>query len=408
MIGEELLDKMELIDPAYVEEAEEAGGKKRRHWIGWGAAAACLTLALLAGTGLLPHADPGPASDLPMLSISETPFGMGSAMGYEGYLAYDISELVNANPWKEDMELSALPVYRNPLTYDENGIVSGGNPNEMEAFLLEVAGRLGLDRERLTVTDDTPDEETRQKIAEKFQSAGEAVPEGYFAPARLIAGADGVEIEVDRAMTATVFFEPPIALPENYDFTYYAGYDDKAAVAGYLKREYRGFIGMDEPQVNISGGDRNYFGQQSYSIAFFDAGGDAARQIINYNFYQAAFYSDDDGKLFLARLFRPNLSEKVGEYPIISWEWAQELLLNGNYITTVPYEIPGAELIKKVELIYRTGEWEEYYMPYYCFYVELPEEERENGLKTYGVYYVPAVEPAYLSNMPVWDGGFNG
>lgn len=45
-------------------------------------------------------------------------------------------------------------------------------------------------------------------------------------------------------------------------------------------------------------------------------------------------------------------------------------------------------------------------MPYYCFYVELPEEERD-GLKTYGAYYVPAVEKEYLTNMPLWDGSFN-
>lgn len=43
-----------------------------------------------------------------------------------------------------------------------------------------------------------------------------------------------------------------------------------------------------------------------------------------------------------------------------------------------------------MELIYRTGEHEECFMPYYRFYVELPEDERENGLKTYGAYYVPA------------------
>ena len=36
---------------------------------------------------------------------------------------------------------------------------------------------------------------------------------------------------------------------------------------------------------------------------------------------------------------------------------------------------------KKVELIYRTGTDEECFMPYYRFFVELPEDERENGLK---------------------------
>ena len=28
-------------------------------------------------------------------------------------------------------------------------------------------------------------------------------------------------------------------------------------------------------------------------------------------------------------------------------------------------------------------------------------------MKTYGAYYVPAVEQRYISNMPSWDGSFN-
>ena len=54
MNGNELLDKMELIDPAYVEAAEGRPAKKRRVWRKWGAAAACL--CILAGAmALLVH-----------------------------------------------------------------------------------------------------------------------------------------------------------------------------------------------------------------------------------------------------------------------------------------------------------------------------------------------------------------
>lgn len=66
----------------------------------------------------------------------------------------------------------------------------------------------------------------------------------------------------------------------------------------------------------------------------------------------------------------------------------------------------GTNYIAKVELIYRTGASEQYYMPYYRFYVEIPELE-EDGLKTYGAYYVPAIESQYITNMPLWDGAFN-
>ena len=108
------------------------------------------------------------------------------------------------------------------------------------------------------------------------------------------------------------------------------------------------------------------------------------------------FGCNDEGKLFIARVYQPDLSVKIGDYPIINSEQAKELLLNGNYITTVPYEISEEKFIKKWNLIYRTGEHEECFMPYYRFFVELPEDERENGLKTYGhIMFLPWKVPIF-------------
>lgn len=51
MRGNELLDKMELVDPMYVEAAEAAPGAKKKVRAGWRAVlAACVCLVLLAGT----------------------------------------------------------------------------------------------------------------------------------------------------------------------------------------------------------------------------------------------------------------------------------------------------------------------------------------------------------------------
>ena len=404
MRGNEFLDKMELIDPAYVEAADTKMHKKKLSWIQWGAVAACFAVLILAGTMLLTQDESGINSALPMLSLSEN---TSAAMGYEGYMAYDIIELVNANPWNEDYEISTLPVYQNALTYDANFIASGADSDKMREFILDVAGRLGLDTNNLTITDNAPDEESTQKMIEKYQKMGETLPEGYFDPTELVIKAEGIIIEVDQSMTAKVSFDPAVSLPEEYNFTHFASYEDKVAVADYLKSEYCELIGIDDPQVNIYGGDYNIYNQQSYFIEFFDAGDSVVEQIINYNFNRVAFSCDDNGDLSIISIYQPNLSKKIGDYPIISSEQAKELLLTGNYISTVPYRLSGTEFIKKVELIYRTGAHEEYYMPYYRFYVELPKEEQKNGLKTYGAYYVPAVESSYISNMPAWDGSFN-
>jgi len=393
MNAEKFSAAMDQIDGRYI---TEANCYRRLGGIKWGALAACVAAAFIGIRLLVP-------SGLPMLRITEDTSG---GMGFEGYMAYDVSELVSANPWREEMGLSALPVYRNPLAYNENGIAQRADFGKMRELLLETAENLGLGSD-LPVHDNVPDEETQKQIAEKFQSVGDTVPEGYFAPTELSVEADGVTVSVDQTMTAEISFKPAVPLPEGYAFTHYASYEELAAVAGYLQGAYEDLLDMEDPRVNIQGGDYNIYGQQGYSLEFFDGAGDDTQQLLNYNLRRTAFYCNDQGELFLIRIYRPDLSEKSGDYPIISLGEAAALLEEGRYITTVPYGMPGAAWVRKAELIYRSGGGEAYLMPYYRFYVELPEEERENGMKTYGAYYVPAVEEKYIENMPVWDGGFN-
>jgi len=405
MRGNEFLDKMELIDPSYIEGADVMVSKKKSVLIRLGVVAACLAFIVFAGAKILSHENKKIInSDMPMLSVSE----ITSTMGYEGYTAYDISELVNANPWNEDFKLSTLPVYQNTFNYDENNFESGVDLDKIRKFILEIANRAGLDENNLTVTYDTPDEEEKQKIIDKFNSAGVTVPKGYFTPTKLIINSQGIEIEADSSMTATVHFEPALTVPSEYNFTHFSSYNDKCDVAEYLKTKYKSLIGIENPQADIFGGDYNIYGQQQYSVGFFEDGQDKTEKIINYNFNRVTFANDDDGKLFIVRICQPDLSVKAGDYPVISSNEARQLLIKGNFITTVPYEFSGEEFVEKTELIYRTDKNEKYFMPYYRFYVELPELKQEDGLKTYGIYYVPAVESEYISDMPVWDGSFNG
>lgn len=397
-------DAISEVDDKYYEEAANYQSRRKKNtWIACGSIAAMLAIMVYAGTRFLPQKAPETAAERPMLTISEN---VSDGMGFESYRAYDISELVNANPWNDSLDISTLPVYRNPLTYDENFIASGGDFDKMHELLLEVADRLGLDSEKLDITDDAPDKETRKMITESFKIAGKKVPEGYFNPTKLLAEENGFRIEVDQTMTATIFFDPAQSLPEKYHFTYRSSYEDILSTAEYLKQKYKDLIGIDNPQINVYGGNYNDQLEQTYSIEFFDANGSETEQILNYNFNRIAFYCDDSGKLFIARIHQPDLSQKAGDYPIITSEKAEELLAIGNYITNVPDEMPGLEYVRKVELVYHSETYDAYFMPYYCFYVELPEKE-ENGLKTYGAYYVPAVKGDYISNMPTWNGDFN-
>ena len=62
MRGEELLRQMELVEPEYVEAADMAKGRGKRHWIGWSALAACLCVAII---GAVSFTQPQPAPPTP-------------------------------------------------------------------------------------------------------------------------------------------------------------------------------------------------------------------------------------------------------------------------------------------------------------------------------------------------------
>lgn len=422
MRAEQLSGALSLLSDSLLEEARqsrESSRKSRPAWQRWGALAACLALVAVIGLRLLPTEQaiptPGPdagsgeqtpAGELPMLTLGE---GGPSAMGYEGYMAYDISELLSANPWTEETELDTLPVYRNTLVYNDQYQVQNPDFDSMEEVAAEVAVKLVPDIESMTLTDNSPDEEYRKAVTEKLAAVGEEVPQGYFDPTEVIMEGEGIKITVGQDLTARIDFDPPVELPAELTFTHTATSQEMEESAQWLSVQYGGLLSdMENPTLDQGMADRNIYRQQSFEVEYFDAGGTAEEQILNYNFSRVAFYPNDDGQLFLARVYRMGPSEKLGDYPIISAEEAKEKLLSGWYTTSVPYELPGEEYIARVELVYRTGSYEANYLPYYRFLVELPEAEREEDhLKDYGAYYVPAVESRYITDMTQWDGSFN-
>lgn len=411
MKGEQILNAMGNIDDQLVEAARPSAQVKKRGGLKWFAAAACLAAALAGGFALYGRLSAPDTADLPVLDL--TPREGASAWGFEGYMAYDISELASANPWTEGTKLKTLPVYRNPVDYDRAGMPKIRSDDEarqaeLEAIktrLLEVTERLKLENAR--IRDNAPSQEEIDAVTEKFASVGQEVPEGYFEPTEVVAEQDGIELTVGADLAVRIEFDPAIDLPEEVHFSYNGTYEETKAAAEYLKEQYADLLGMEKSQVSLTGGDYTYDGQQMFGIEFFDAAGDKTQQIVNYNFNTARFACNDEGKLWLIDLNQPDLSQKVGDYPIISVEEAQSLLCAGNYITTVPEEFPGEEHIAKVELIYRDSRHDQYLMPWYRFYVEVPDMAQDNGLKTFGAYYVPAVSGEFLTGMPVWEGQFN-
>ncbi len=377
MRGKDISDALGLLPDAVIQETDavrkrEKGVRDKTRWM---AAAACLALAIGLGASCWQFLGRG-SGELPMLTVGRewNTGGMGMFACFE---AYDFSEIVDGDPWNEEMEISKLPVFKTPLDSLEE--YPRGDFARMEEVLRDVADRLGLDGETLEVKKDIGTCSTP-----------------------LVAQQGGVNIEVSQDLCVVIHFEPAVEIPEKYSFGYNSSYEELEEVAKYLIKEYNALMGMEEPKASIEGGDYDIFGKQHYILQFYDGSGDDIQQMISYNFNRVEFASHKN-KLWLIRIEHPDLSKLVGNYPIISAKEAKERLLNGDYLSSVPYEAAGREYVKGVKLgyLYKPDIWEEcgipYYLPYYTFYVELPEEEGEDGRKAYGIYYVPAVEGKYLS-----------
>ena len=375
-------------------------GKKKSGLIKWVAAAACLCL-LVGGIFIFGRqAEPQqPESDgLASITIPE----LNAGMGFEGYMVYDVSELDNGNPWSESMGITELPVYING-SYDSSGagVPKGLREEEMVDRLKQYASALELEIGEIEVVRD----------GLEIQNGGVVTdPEPTYARAEtsheeIIAYADG--------MVEYLISGEGSALPEACNFTNSETTDEEAkTVLSYFIDAYGRLQRYGEP-IGISYGDYTIYGDFIRNYYIYDGSGDEAEDILNYNFRKSLFIPNEKGNLSTIRIFDALITaQKVDDYPIISIDEAKERLINGNYQTGVPIEFPGEESIGKVELMYRAGRLEEIFLPYYRFYVLLPDDMTSEaasgkGLKNYGAYYVPALTDEHVVNMPTYDGRFN-
>ena len=142
MKPEDISNALSEISEEYIDSANKRRKNKIRKsaWIKWFSAAAAIAIICFAGAKLFYINDPivyAPEDD-PIAPPDETETEYGSflpileyvessaaAYGFEGYLAYDIFELENGNPWNEDMVFEVLPVFRNN-SFNEVGIAYPG------------------------------------------------------------------------------------------------------------------------------------------------------------------------------------------------------------------------------------------------------------------------------------------
>lgn len=348
-------------------------------------------------TSALPNdADGKTNQDIEKIS-SAVSFG---GMSFEGLMAYDISELSTPDPWNAEMELSSLPVYRN-LSYSPElhsvGCAFYLSEEQMNETAENIAAALNteiISKEPSYVGDiygnDLPDEIENSILSLDAKCSGD------------------ISITVHGDGQIRILFKNK-EMPSGYNFTYNNTTAAEAEeVLEYLSEEFSNLLQYDDP-VCYSYAERTFSGEENRSYYVYNKAEDPVQDILNFNLTYASFAPNDDGDLLCIWLNDPLCSsEYIGDYPVITAEEATDLLLNGKYYSSVPDDyirngIISADDIAKTELIYRDSRHEEYHQPYYRFYVELDTGKLDSadGLKIFGIFYVPAVNAEYLNDFNV-------
>ncbi len=345
MREDKLLDAMSFLDEGILEEADnvrqgKASAKQEDPlWMKWRkgiAIIAALYLVTFGVTSLLEE-DKG--------ELIYGQYFSGSAGGDVVYREDDLYLVDNAKPWMENGIYipATYPVYKN-LSYHLAGEPSGLTDEQMLGLLNETASRLGFE---ITKIDKKVNPRNQEAVFSYYTEIDNAI----------------IEVEADGLITIT--FKDAIEVEANYSET------------------YASLLGFEEPIITESV-EGNYI--------VFDGKGTLVEDMLSYYFAYAEFYINEEGNLSIIRIHNELMAaQKLGDYFYITEEEAKAKLYNGEFYTNSGYGIYEKSKIADVEIVYRNSRLEEYFMPYYCFYVQV-EDEGFLGGHSYARFYVPAVD----------------
>lgn len=439
MTGFDVLKALGDLDEGLIAEAAErphgmicVEGKTRRvrRWTMIVAAAACLAIAVgisspvtndnpedsdnVHGMGkntpiTTQEGDSSKRADLPKVNARINMAGGGSY----GLWEKDIGEVTanSQNPWTKDCTLTSLPVYEN-LAYTGG---SGAQKAESKEALLQLATETAeaMNRELGEVEYQVEDELSimQNGAGEPIGEPGKAVVTSLTA--KTTDGQVKIMVEGNHEIHIS---DSSVEMPEEYWVTEEENMNDEEAlrIGEFYLDHYTEVLDLEEPTLNFLPTYNIYGRRGVLRVNAFEDTGDELQRILNYNFSQvrfSAWFSEESEHLLTTCENALARSEKLGDYPIITWSQAQEKLLNGEYVDANGYR-PKEESIKDVELVYWVSSVSRYYIPYYRFYVELnpsalkwTKESEALGLKQYEACYVPAIEETYIADLETLWGG---
>lgn len=324
------------------------------------------------------------------------------------HIVSDISDLDNNNPWNEDTELAYLPVFKSNLNELNIAFYSYYNEEELTQMLENTVKALGV-----TITES---EFSYEDFFQDPDNEKDRLPEylsAYCGSEEY--GDDLLYITVYGDGNVRVSFEGDgLELPEEYSHDI----DDAEGAEktlSYIAERFKNLLQFEDPVSNTYISRADEWKSREYSI--YNGSEDIVQSILNYNLAHASLQISENKLMSINLGNRMCVSDCIGEYPVISVETAYERLFKGQYLKRFPDSFfkDGSlkeEDVKKAELVY-TSVLEDYFKPYYHFYVEVkPLSYLDgSGLKMYGDIYVPAIAPEYIKSnyeSPALSPDFNG
>lgn len=319
-----------------------------------------------------------------------------STGGMGGPTGSDEPETDIGNPWSAEMNFETLPVYYNLPEYAEHDF--------MTQTLKCISETLGYDISEMKVEDNFPTEESERAIWDRWVSYGEDEARRLIRISKTMSGDITASVENEITILLNRYFKLAVnvewyygncfSIPDEYKPASRTTTEmDKAG--RYMLNTYRNMFGISNPVLSekTSSGNR---------VEYYEGGTDE-EEFVNYQLNRVAFEFNSKGDIILMQ-FRAAGMKKVGDYPIISIDEAEERLYNNKYfslIGTVSHDFNGTEPIGAVELVYLHRREFEYAMPFYHFEVGLAAEQTEygdSGEIRYFEYYVPAIADEYLED----------
>lgn len=325
--------------------------------------------------------------DLPVLSIDALMGNLGSGGGSHIVVA-DLEEWISS-PWTEGTTPNTLPVYDN-YKYTEYFTPYGFDRETMAEWVYFIVD--ALDAKLL---------EMEYHEAEKYDGA-------YM---RALTDFHNIYIYGDGDIEISFF---GVDFPEECLLTRDLSAEERLTALDNLVDYFSDLLDYAQPEkaVEIS---YSYTGTENQRCLVYDRAENITDALLNHRYHRAEFEFGGSGEVLEIQISNGlSCAEKIGDYPTISVEEARELLLAGNFFYEGASDFSvEEEKIAGVELIYPTSNMPEIIIPYYCFYIELPDDILEKNfpelndsglLKQYQCCYVPAIDSQYIENMPHYGG----